>query len=104
VDAFLRAYPEGIWTGDALALARKFVAEDEPREFDAAWEAGTTAKWDEYLARHPQSPRLVQARECRQEAHEFEMAVQMDKPVMWRAFLKAWPDGRHRLDAELRSP
>jgi len=22
--------------------------------------------------------------------------------VMWRAFLKAWPQGRHQLDAELR--
>jgi hypothetical protein len=22
--------------------------------------------------------------------------------VMWRAFLKAWPEGRHHFDAELR--
>jgi serine/threonine protein kinase len=75
----------------------------EPRDFDHAWETGTTAAWDEYLASHPRSPRLDEARHCRQEAHEFEMAVEMNKPVMWRAFLKAWPDGRHRLDAELRS-
>ena len=35
-------------------------------------------------------------------AAEYELAEKMNTRVMWRAFLKAWPDGRHRLDAELR--
>jgi hypothetical protein len=30
------------------------------------------------------------------------VAVEVNTPVMWRAFLKAWPHGRYRLDAEIR--
>jgi hypothetical protein len=74
----------------------------EPRDWDAAWEAGTVAAWDRYLAAHPDSARLDEARTCRQEAVDFELAVATASASMWRAFLKAWPEGRHRLDAEVR--
>lgn len=99
------------WGSDphaAIARARHAELEEldrrarEPEEFDAAWESGTSAAWDAYLSRHPRSPRLDLARHCRQEAAEFELASRMNTSVMWRAFVKAWPEGRHRLDAELR--
>ena len=76
---------------------------DEPADFDAAWEAGTSAAWDDYLAAHPLSPRLDEARRCRQEAADFELAIAMNTRNMWRAFLKTWTDGRHRIDAEIRA-
>jgi serine/threonine protein kinase len=74
----------------------------EPRDWDAAWEAGSVAAWERYLAEHSDSPRLAEARKCRQEAVDFELAVATGSASMWRAFLKAWPEGRHRLDAEVR--
>jgi serine/threonine protein kinase len=74
----------------------------EPRDWDAAWEAGNVAAWEQYLAAHPDSPRLAEARMCRQEAVDFELAVATGSASMWRAFVKAWPEGRHRLDAEVR--
>jgi serine/threonine protein kinase len=110
---FLRAFPEGLRTEEAVRLERQLADQErarfeadahlrEPGDFDHAWETGTTAAWDEFLSLHPRSARLDEARHCRQEAEEFELAVKMNSKVMWRAFLKAWPDGRHRLDAELR--
>jgi serine/threonine protein kinase len=81
------------------ALARQAIVEGD---FDQAWETGTVAAWDDYLARHPDAPRIAEARKCRQEASEFELASTMNTKVMWRAFLKAWPQGRYRLDAEVR--
>ena len=76
---------------------------DEPADFERAWEAGTVAAWDEYLASHPLSMRLDEARRCRQEAADFELALAMNTRTMWRAFLKTWTDGRHRIDAEIRA-
>jgi serine/threonine-protein kinase len=109
---FLLNHPAGLREHDAReritwheqaearrALARQAIVEGD---FNSAFEAGTVAAWDEYLARHPQAPRAEEARRARQEAAEYEVAEQMNTKVMWRAFLKAWPDGRHRLDAELR--
>ncbi|HEX8172800.1 MAG TPA: serine/threonine-protein kinase [Thermoanaerobaculia bacterium] len=87
----------------ALEAARaRLDRASEPRDFDAAWEAGTAAAWDTYLAAHPTSPRLPEARQCRQEAADFELATATDTPAMWRAFLKTWPEGRHRMDAAVR--
>lgn len=87
------------------ALARQTATarrRTEPRDWDAAWEAGSVAAWDRYLADHPDSERAAEARLCRQEAVDFELAVTTATASMWRAFLKAWPEGRHRLDAEVR--
>ena len=81
------------------ALARRAIVEGD---FNAAFEKGTVAAWDEYLATYPDAPRTEEARRCRQEAAEYELAASMNTKTMWRAFLKAWPEGRHRLDAELR--
>jgi len=82
-----------------LLLARR---KTEPADWDRAWESGTAAAWEVYLAAHAESPRLERARDCRQEALDFELAVGTNTAKMWRAFIKSWPDGRHRLDAEIR--
>lgn len=109
---FLLNHPNGLREHDAReridwlekaeerrALARRAIIEGD---FNAAFEKGTIAAWDEYLSTYPQSPLTEQARKARQEAAEYEQAEKMNTKVMWRAFLKAWPEGRHRLDAELR--
>ena len=109
---FLLNYPEGLRDHDAKerlqwlekaeerrALARLAIVEGD---YNAAFEKGTVAAWDEYLATYPDAPRIEDARRARQEAEEYEVAERMNTKVMWRAFVKAWPDGRHRLDAELR--
>jgi len=109
---FLLNHPDGLRDHDAherllwlekaeerRAIARQAIVEGD---FHAAWEKGTTGAWDEYLATYPDAPRADEARRCRTEAAEYELAEQLNTTVMWRAFLKAWPDGRHRLDAELR--
>jgi serine/threonine protein kinase len=75
---------------------------NEPADWDRAWENGTAAAWEAFVATHPQSSRIAQARDCRQEALDFELALQTNTAKMWRAFIKAWPDGRHRLDADVR--
>ncbi|HEY0140985.1 MAG TPA: protein kinase [Thermoanaerobaculia bacterium] len=97
---FVHHHPDGVLLHDAQREIG--LIEAEPRDFEAAWESGNSAAWDEYLARYPSSPRLLEARRCRQEAVEFELATTMNTATMWRAFVKAWPEGRHRLDAELR--
>jgi tRNA A-37 threonylcarbamoyl transferase component Bud32 len=109
---FLLNHPAGLREHDAReridwleqaearrALARQAIVEGD---FNAAFEAGTVAAWDEYLARYPDAPRIEEARRARREAAEYELAETMNTVVMWRAFVKAWPEGRHRLDAELR--
>jgi serine/threonine protein kinase len=102
---YLESRPKGHWASDArrqLAKAEAAVSATEPRDFDTAWEAGTVTAWDTYLAAHAQSPRVAEARKCRQEAVDFALAVQTNTLNMWRAFVKTWPDGRHRLDADVR--
>jgi tRNA A-37 threonylcarbamoyl transferase component Bud32 len=97
---YMRAHPVGRHVADARrAIARLAIVEGD---FNAAWETGTVAAWDAYLATYPDAPRLGEARQCRQEAAEYDLASTMNTRVMWRAFVKAWPNGRHRLDAEVR--
>lgn len=86
----------------AAARAAEIARQAEPKDFDEAWESGTTAAWDRFLREHATSERLGEARRCRQEAADFEQAVAADRPAMWRAFLKTWPEGRHTMDAALR--
>jgi len=109
---FLLNHPGGLREHDARERMRWFEQAEERRalarqaivegDFNSAFEAGTVAAWDEYLARYPGAPRADEARRARQEAAEYELAAKMNTKVMWRAFVKAWPEGRHRLDAELR--
>ncbi|MGZ5440542.1 MAG: serine/threonine-protein kinase [Thermoanaerobaculia bacterium] len=109
---FLLNHPDGLRDHDARerlqwlekaeerrALARRAIVEGD---FNAAFERGTAAAWDEYLATYPNAPRAAEARRARQEAAEYEIAESVNTKTMWRAFVKAWPEGRHRLDAELR--
>jgi hypothetical protein len=114
VREFLKLWPDGRHRLEAeirLAHERERIAreqedalrrETEPRDFDAAWETGTTAAWDRYLANHADSPRVGEAMQLRVEAAEFERACTTNNITMWRAFLKSWPDGRHRLEADIR--
>jgi len=74
----------------------------EPADFERAWEGGSVGAWEEYLSAHAGAPRVREALRCRQEAAEFEVAAANNTMALWRAFLKAWPEGRHRLDAEVR--
>jgi serine/threonine-protein kinase len=80
-------------------LARQAIVEGD---FNAAFETGTVEAWDQWLAAYPDAPQAVEARRCREEAQQYELAASVNTKVMWRAFLKAWPHGRHQLDAELR--
>jgi serine/threonine protein kinase len=99
-EAFARARLEWLEGAEQRrALARRAIVEGD---FDQAWEIGTVAAWDDYIEKYPDAPRIEQARSCRQEAAEYEQAAAMNTKVMWRAFLKAWPQGRHRLDADVR--
>jgi serine/threonine protein kinase len=103
--AYVEARPTGRWIADArkrLSRLESTMRESEPRDWDAAWEAGNIAAWDRYLAEHPDSTRADEARMHRQEAVDFDLAGTTNTAKMWRAFLKAWPEGRHRLDAEIR--
>jgi len=105
LQGYLDARPRGHFAGEASKRLKKLRAaadQREPQDFDAAFERGTSAAWDEYLAQHPASSRLAEARRCRDEAVAFEAALAANTASLWRAFLKAWPEGRHRLDAELR--
>jgi serine/threonine protein kinase/outer membrane protein assembly factor BamD (BamD/ComL family) len=81
---------------------RKKRRQTEPSDWNAAWEAGSVAAWDRYLAEHDDADRASDARRHRQESVDFDLAVATNTKSMWRAFLKAWPEGRHRLDAEIR--
>lgn len=76
--------------------------ESDPHDFNTAWETGTTAAWDRYLAAHADSPRTPEALQMRLEAADFELACSTNNATMWRAFVKSWPEGRHRLEADIR--
>jgi len=100
LQVYLKAHPVGKYVADARrAIARLAIIEGD---FNAAWETGTVPAWDGYIAMYPDAPRIEEARLCRQEAAEYELAASVNTKVMWRAFVKAWPHGRHRLDAEVR--
>ena len=80
-------------------LARRAIVEGD---FNAAFEAGTVAAWDAWLTQYPHASLVPDAKRAREEAAQYELAANVNTKVMWRAFLKAWPQGRHQLDAELR--
>jgi serine/threonine protein kinase len=109
---FLLNFPNGFREYDARArmewlegaaerrrIARMAIIEGD---FNAAFEAGTVAAWDAWLTTYSTAPQAAEARRCREEAAQYELAASVNTKVMWRAFLKAWPNGRHQLDAELR--
>ena len=108
IRQFLSVWPEGRHHLEAeirlVALRERHALEaQDPKDFDEAWERGTTAAWDQYLRKHQYSERVPEARRCRQEAADYEQAIAANLPAMWRAFLKTWPEGRHRIDAALRA-
>ena len=108
IRQFLSTFPEGRHHLEAeirlVAMRERHALEaSDPKDFDEAWERGSTAAWDEYLRKHQYSERAAEARKCRQEAADYEQAIAANLPAMWRAFLKTWPEGRHRIDAALRA-
>lgn len=105
LQRYLDAWPRGHFIAEASKRLKKLRAaadQREPADFEAAFERGTSSAWDDYLAQHANSSRIHEARRCREEAVAFEAALAANTASLWRAFLKAWPEGRHRLDAELR--
>jgi hypothetical protein len=98
------AHPPGTLVGNAAreALARVGRGIDDESAFQQTWEAGTSAAWQQFIGAHPGTAHAGEARRCHQEAIDFEHASDVDTVAIWRAFLKAWPEGRHRLDAEIR--
>ena len=102
---YLAAHPDGRWVEEAqqrLEGLESSQEEREPEEWDSAWEAGSVEAWDRYLAEFPRSARLMEGKRCREEAAEFGVAIALNTLILWRAFLKSWPEGRHRIEAELR--
>jgi outer membrane protein assembly factor BamD (BamD/ComL family) len=108
VEAFrhyLMERPSGRWCEDAvnqIIEIERAQQEREPADWEVAWEEGSSTAWDHFLSVHPEAARLGEARRCREEAVEFETAIRLDTASLWRAFLRSWPEGRHRLEAELR--
>ena len=103
--AYLDARPNGRWASEAKRRLQRLQTEidaAEPADWERAWELGTVQAWDYYLERHPDSSRAVEAKRWRQESDDFDLACLTNTPAMWRAFLKTWPEGRHRMDAEVR--
>lgn len=98
------AHPPGTPVGDAArdALTRVAPSISDETAFQQTWENGTSAAWQQFIDAYPGSAHAAEAKRCRQEAIDFELALASDTATMWRAFVKAWPDGRHRLDADIR--
>jgi len=98
------AHPPGTPVGDAVrdALSRIGPSVDDEGAFQQTWETGTSAAWQQFIDAYPHSAHAAEAKLCRQEAIDFELALASDTITMWRAFVKAWPEGRHRLDADIR--
>lgn len=98
------AHPPGSPVGNAAreALARVGHGQEDESAFQQTWETGTSAAWQQFIDTHPGSAHAGESRRCRQEALDFEAALDIDTIAIWKAFLKAWPEGRHRLEAEIR--
>jgi hypothetical protein len=85
-----------------IEVLQKELSELDETAFQQTWETGTSAAWQQFIDAYPNSAHAAEAKQCRQEAIDFELALARDTATMWRAFVKAWPDGRHRLDADIR--
>lgn len=104
-EEFLADFPESARGDDVRRLLAAHHSRDAATsnvDFDAAWERGTAAAWEDFLAHHADSPRADEATRCRNEARDFELAVATNTRAIWRAFLTTWPDGRHAIDAAVR--
>jgi serine/threonine protein kinase len=98
------AHPPGSLVGNAAREALSRVGqnrEEGESAFQRTWEAGTAAAWQQFIDVYPSSSHAEEAKRCRQEAIDFELALSSDNVTMLRAFVKAWPEGRHRLDADI---
>ena len=73
-------------------------------QFSAARAALMEADQQQPTAEHAYRLGLLAQRagDDSQAVDDYEQAVAADIPAMWRAFLKTWPEGRHRMDAALR--
>jgi serine/threonine protein kinase len=98
------AHPPGTPVGDTAreALTRLGQSVDDETAFQQTWETGSSAAWQQFIDAYPNSAHAGEAKRCRQESVDFELALASNTGTMWRAFVKAWPEGRHRLDADIR--
>ena len=75
---------------------------DEENAFQRAWESGQSEAWRAFLETYADSPRAERARKLLDETVAFETACNAESETGLREFLKAWPEGRHQLEAEIR--
>ena len=84
------------------AVASGRESSPRARRLGKAWESGGARRGTAISRNIPNRRAPPRRASCRQEALDFELAIATNKPAMWRAFIKAWPGGRHRMEAEIR--
>lgn len=77
----------------------------EQRDWRAAQAADTIEAYDQFIARHPDSERITQARnrlEQLAEERDWKRATDADNPAAYREFLVQHPNGRWAQEARIR--
>ncbi len=99
-----QAHPKRTAVGDAAreAMARLRGAHEADDAFQRAWEEGTPPAWHRFIETHPESAERLQALVMLDEARAFESASSAETETGLREFVKVWPEGRHRIEAEIR--
>ncbi|MGA7615802.1 MAG: protein kinase [Thermoanaerobaculia bacterium] len=107
---------EGIaveWAGDdtigrAARRARTLLWETiageerhERSEWERAWREGTVVAFGGFIEAHPDSGRKDEAERALAEAADFESALEKPTVERWKEFRTKWPEGRHRIEAEI---
>jgi hypothetical protein len=104
-----RNYPDGIRDHDAHIVSNGWRKRRAPRSRAGRSSRATSPRRSEKApsrcgtntSRHPDAPRIAEGG-ARGRKPRVQLAESVNTKTMWRAFVKAWPEGRHRLDAELR--
>src|SRR5262245_1329135 len=76
------------------------------RDWTWAKEQGTEHAFQEFLKRHPESPRALEAKkelEVLVEERDWGAALREPNRAGFRSFLERYPDGRHSEEAGLRA-
>jgi hypothetical protein len=88
------------------ALERVSAVTNKKREaamWDSTWSAGTAAAFAEFLQVFPSSKYRDEAKTGLAEATAFELAISENSHALLKAFLHDFPEGRHFVEARIRS-
>jgi len=96
-DTMIVPLPTEVVHSDALTGAM-----DPEESFHLAFEDGRPSAFEEYLKTFPDSSFVPRVQECLAEANDYEEAARIGSIDSLRDFIRAWPEGRHRLEAEIR--